>query len=155
MTPDDEISVDGGKKEVKDRWKLGNLFQYADDLMILVKGRTVESVREKASNAYKVMLNWFMRNRLKLNNQKTHFMFVMTRQRAAGKSLLDLVDFGGDYVAPSTSEKILGVTLQSNMSMHLHLVGGEGSVLQQISKKMRALWLLKSHLSFKSRKMTA
>ena len=134
---------------------MANLFQYADDLRILVIGRTVESVRERASNAYKVMQYWFMRNKLKLNNQKTHFMFMMTRQRAAGKSLQDLVDFGGETVAPSKSEKILGITIESNMSMHAHLVGGESSVLMQISKKMRALWLLKSHLTFKSRKMTA
>ena len=50
---------------------------------------------------------------------------------------------------------MLGVTLEKNMSVNLHLVAGDASILQQVSNKMRALWLLKKHLSFKSRKMTA
>ena len=82
-------------------------------------------------------------------------MFVMTRQRSAGKNLKEEIEFSGDLVTPSTSEKILGVTLETNLSVSSHLLTGESSVLNQVSRKMRALWLIKRHLSFKSRKMTA
>ena len=153
--PKDEVVCLGARREAKCRWKLGNLVQYADDLMIIIKGNSLESVRLKAREAYRTMQDWFLRNRLKLNSLKTHFMFVMTRQRAAGKDLLEPIDFGGDYVTPSKFEKVLGVSFESNLSVNLHLIAGEGSVLKQVSHKMRALWLIRKHLSFKSRKMTA
>ena len=111
----------GMRKEVKDRWKLGNVYQYADDIMIMIKGLTIESVKSKASDAYSIMQNWFLRNRLKLNSQKTNFMFVMTRQRAVGKNCHVSVQFGNDDVLPATSEKILGVTFENNMSVNSHL----------------------------------
>ena len=151
----EEVICKGMRKEVKDRWKLGNVYQYADDIMIMIKGLTIESVKSKASDAYSIMQNWFLRNRLKLNSQKTNFMFVMTRQRAVGKNCHVSVQFGNDDVLPATSEKILGVTFENNMSVNSHLTVGDSSLLQQVSRKMRALWLLRNHLSFKSRKMTA
>ena len=101
------------------------------------------------------MENWFLRNRLKSKSLKTHFMFVMTSQRAAGKNLQEEIEFSGDLVTPSTSQKILGVTLETNLSVSSHLLTGESSVLNQVSRKMRVFWLIKRHLSFKSRKMTA
>ena len=63
-------------------------------------------------------------------------MFVMTRQRAAGKDLLEPIDFRGDYVTPSKFETVLGVSFESNLSVNLHLIAGEGSVLKQVSHKM-------------------
>ena len=80
------------------------MLQYADDIMVLIKGMTVDSVRAKASEAYEVLHYWFLRNRLKLNSQKTHFMYIMTSKRAAGKALDEPVKFGSDYVVPSKSE---------------------------------------------------
>ena len=134
---------------------LGNILQYADDIMVLIKGMTVVSVRAKTSEAYEVLQDWFLRNRLKLNSQKTHFMYIMTSQRAAGKMLDEPVKFGNDYVVPSMSERVLGVTLGTNLSLDAHLFSAKNSIFQQVSSKMRALWLLKKHLSFKTRKMTA
>ena len=151
----EEVVRLGSRREVKERWSLGNLVQFADDLMILVKGDTLESVRSKAAEAYSAISEWFLRNRLKLNSQKTHFMYVMTRQRAVGKDLEEPIIFDRDQVAPSRSERVLGITFDTNLSVKDHLVQGECSVLSQVSKKMRALWIIKKHLSFKSRKMTA
>ena len=68
------------------------------------------------------MEDWFLRNRLKLNSLKTHFMFFMARQRAVGKNLQESLEFGGEKVTPSMSEKILGVTLETNMSISSHLL---------------------------------
>ena len=151
----DQSLIIGGRKEVENRWKAGNLTQYADDFMVIVKGKTLDIIRSKASEAYNILQNWFLRNRLKLNSKKTDFMFVMTRQRAAGKQLEDPVSFGSDMVAPSAYGKVLGITLESHLSMNAHLISGDSSIFNQVTRKMRALWIIKRHLSFKSRKMTA
>ena len=65
------------------------------------------------------------------------------------------IDIGGDMITPSSSERILGVTLERNLSVNLHLITGNSSLLKQVALKMRALWLVRKYLSFKSRKMTA
>ena len=152
---EEEVEFHGSRKEMKGRWRLGKLIQYADDLMILVTGKTLDSVRLKAAGAFKVMSEWCLRNRLKLNSLKTHFMFVLTRQRATGKDTQSTVEFGDSEVTPSVSERILGITLESNLAVNEHLVSGSCSILSQVSTKMRALWMIRKHLSFKSRKVTA
>ena len=82
-------------------------------------------------------------------------MFVLTRQRATGKDTQSTVEFGDSEVTPSVSERILGITLESNLAVNEHLVSGSCSILSQVSTKMRALWLIRKYLSFKSRKVTA
>ena len=82
-------------------------------------------------------------------------MYVMTRQRAARKDLASAIEIGGDMITPSSLERILGVTLERNLSVNLHLITGNSSMLKQVVSKMRALWLVRRYLSFKSRKMTA
>ena len=77
------------------------------------------------------------------------------RQRAIGIVVDEPVKFGSDYVVPSKSERVLWVTFETNFSLDAHLFSADNSIFQQVSRKMRALWLLKKHLSFKSRKMTA
>ena len=52
--PHEEVECLGARREVKIRWKLGDLIQYADDLMIMIQGKTIESVRSKASEAYRI-----------------------------------------------------------------------------------------------------
>ena len=79
----------------------------------------------------------------------------MTRQRAAGKDLASAIEIGGDMITPSSSERILGVTLERNLSVNLHLITGNSSLHKEVALKMRALWLVRKYLSFKSRKMTA
>ena len=56
----------GSKTEVMNRRCVGKLFPYADDLMVLIRGKTVDSVRSLASEAYSVLANMFLRNQLKL-----------------------------------------------------------------------------------------
>ena len=116
---------------------------------------SVQEVRDRATEVFSILSSWFLRNRLKLNSLKTHFMFIMTSQRSVGKDTESLVKLGDNYVTPTTSEKVLGLTFRSNMSVQTHLFDGEDSILKQVSRKMKGLWLLKRNLSFKARKSTA
>ena len=151
----DVVTVSNSKNEILNGRRVGNLFQYADDLMVLIRGKTVEQVRSLASYAYTILANWFLRNRLKLNSDKTHFMYIMTSQRAVGKDVSSPLLLEADSITPGFTEKVLGITLETTMSMRSHLIAAENSMIDQVAKKMRGLWLMKRHLTFKSRKMTA
>ena len=90
----DLVTDNGLKREVLNRRRVGNLFQFADDLMVLVRGKTVDHVRRLAMEAYEKLSDWFLKSRLKLNSEKSHFMFFMTRQRAVGKNTISPLKFG-------------------------------------------------------------
>ena len=54
---------------------------------------------------------------MKLNSQKTHFMYIMTRQRALGKDLEEPIIFDRDQVVPSKTERILGISFDTHLSV--------------------------------------
>ena len=151
----EEAEEIGNRIEIKNTSRMGELFQFADDLMVLIRGITVRAVGERATQIFSMLSTWFLKNRLKLNGSKTHFMYIMTSQRATGKNLSDPIQFGNDVVQPVKSERMLGITIEGSMSMQSHLISGEKAVAKQIASKMQGLWLLKRHLTFKARKASA
>ena len=62
---------------------------------------------------------------------------------------------GGDSIKPSLKERMLGISIGDRFSMKFHLTEGEDSLVQRVGNKMRALWQMKSRLSFKARRATA
>ena len=63
--------------------------------------------------------SWFSQNSLKINPTKTDFMLVHTRQRRTVGTFS--IDFGSSTVQPSQSVKILGVTMDKNLSWESHV----------------------------------
>ena len=102
----EEAEEIGNRIEIKNTSRIGELFQFADDLMVLIRGITVGAVGERATQIFSVLSTWFLKNRLKLNGSKTHFMYIMTSQRATGKNLSDPIQFGNDVVQPVKSERM-------------------------------------------------
>jgi len=151
----EDVFEEGGKKEVMNKKWTGLLVQYADDIMFLIRRKTVVAVKEAITGAYSVLQEWFQKSKLKLNSDKTHFMFLVSPQKAGTLDLTGKVNFGGEAIEPSEKERILGVTLGSRMSLRHHLMEGDDSILQKVSRKMRGLWQLKNKLTFKARKATA
>ena len=152
---EDSVADIGGRKEVLNKLWTGRLIQYADDIMFLIRRKTVMAVKETITNAYEVLAKWFLKSKLKLNSDKTHFMYLASPQKAAAVDLTGEVNVGGDMIEPSEKERILGVTIGSRMTMKYQLLEGEKCVMKQVSRKMRGLWQLKNKLTFKARKATA
>ena len=152
---EDRTQEIGGRREVCNKTRTGKLIQYADDIMFLIRRRSVEEVKLAISGAYGILSDWFLKSKLKLNSDKTHFMYLVSPQKAGTLDLTGSVDVGGDQIKPSDKERILGVTLGSRMSMRHQLMEGEDCIMQQVSRKMRGLWQLKNKLTFKARKATA
>ena len=153
--PEDAVTEIGDRKEVKNKLRTGRLIQYADDIMFMIRRKTSGAVKEAITRAYEVLASWFLKSKLKLNSDKTHFMYMVSPQKAGAVDLTGTVNVGGDLIEPSDKERILGVTLSSRMSMKHQLIEGEKCVMQKMSRKMRGLWQLKNKLTFKARKATA
>ena len=83
---------------------------------------------------YKILSDWFLKNELKLNASKTHFIYFTSPQRAGKVDLTGDVDIGGSLINPSESEKILGLTISSRMSMKYHLLEGNNSLVNKLEE---------------------
>ena len=123
--------------------------------MVILRAKTVELVRITASHTFNILAKWFDKSKLKLNSAKTHFMYLVSHQRAGANDLSADLIFGTDSVTPSLKEKLLGIQMATTMSMKYHLLEGEDSLVERIGMKMRGLWQLRNVLSFKARKSTA
>ena len=85
VTPDVEVDADivretGGRREVLNKNWTGRLIQYADDIMFLIRRNSVAAVNDVITGAYEVLANWFLKSKLKLNSDKTHFMHLVSPQ---------------------------------------------------------------------------
>ena len=152
---EDTVSEVGGRKEVNNKIRTGRLIQYADDIMFLIRRKSVNDIKNAISAAFQVLSDWFLKSKLKLNSDKTHFMYLVSPQKAGTVDLTGSVNVGEDEIEPSDKERILGVTIGSRMSMKHQLMEGDDCIMQQVSRKMRGLWQLKNKLTFKARKATA
>ena len=152
-TAEDEVTV-GGRMEVQTKLGTGWIIQYANDIMVLLTRKTPAALKEAAETAYQILAPWFRRAKLQLNAVKTHWVYFATQQKKNCIYEIPL-NLEGRRVKASKSEKVLGVTLEGNLSMREHISRGDESLMKRAKTKMRALWRVKNVLSFKARKETA
>ena len=59
----------------------GGMCCYADDSTYTVAGKTAEQLTEKLTHKYTVVADFLTDNKLKVNDDKTHFLVMSTRQK--------------------------------------------------------------------------
>jgi hypothetical protein len=97
--------------------------QYADDTQLFL-ALSQPDYTSDLTNLEKCLADlnyWFCLNGLALNPDKSDTILLGTRQRAHGYSKLTSVDVAGSVVALADHIKILGVTLDSQLTMDRHV----------------------------------
>ena len=94
--------------------------QYADDMQIYVAvSRLNQSINILQLERYlSVLRTWFSLNGLALNPSKSEVILMGTRQRAASLPSLFSINVAGSTVPFSPQVKLLGVTLDNNLSFN-------------------------------------
>ena len=99
---------------------------YADDTQLYLSFKADSSTAQ--NDAMKAMENcitairaWMIKDKLCLNDSKTEFMIVGTRQQLA-KVNIDQLCVGESSIVPVTSVKNLGSWFDKNMSMTTHII---------------------------------
>ena len=88
---------------------------YADDTTIYVCDDNHESVLDKLESETLILSEWFRNNYMKLNGDKCHLMIF-------GQKSNDLsIKIGSTTIVESTEEKLLGVTLDKQLSFKTHV----------------------------------
>ena len=94
---------------------------------------------------------WFCANGMALNPDKSEAILLGTSQRAHSYSSLATVNVAGSQIPLADHIKILGVTLDKNLSMNNHV----STVCKSIHYHIRALRHIRSSISEDMAKMVA
>ena len=130
-----------------------NQQQYADDtqLFISLSPSNYLSDLDNLTNCLDSLHVWFCANGMALNPDKSEAILVGTRQRSSSYSNLTTVNVAGSQIPLADHIKILGVTLDKNLSMDNHV----NAVSKSIHYHIRALRHIRSSISEDMAKMVA
>ena len=109
---------------------------FADDANLIITGNTYEEVNNKVNTLLQNVQNWVVQNGLKLNISKTKYMIFTNKARQ------DInVNISGVRVEQSTSERFLGVMIDSNLNWirHINLLSTKISRNAGILYKLKGL----------------
>lgn len=106
---------------------------YADDSQLYTWGHpsTVEQQRGRMELGIERIADWMRSNRLRLNPEKTDFLWCATRRRCLHLDT-GALSVCGALIRPSTSVRDLGVLLESDLSMRRHIAWTVGCCFRQL-----------------------
>jgi len=115
------------------------LVAFADDVALIVTGRTTDILEERANEALEKVSIWMKTNDLKLAVDKTECVMI-TKKRGYGEPRFTL---NGTIVQPKESLRYLGIELSKKLGYGTHIqaaavkVGKTASALQRILPNVR------------------
>ena len=106
---------------------------YADDSQLYTSGppSSVVQQRQRMELGIEQIAEWMRSNRLRLNPEKTDFLWCATRRRCPQLDT-DALSVCGARITPSTSVRDLGVLLESDLSMRRHVAWTVGCCFRQL-----------------------
>ena len=130
-----------------------NQQQYADDtqLFISLSPSNFSSELSNLTDCIDSLYAWFCRNGLALNPDKSEAILLGSRQRAHSYSSLTTVNIAGCQTHLSNHIKVLGVTLDKNLSWDIHI----NSVCKSAHYHIHALRHIRSFISDDMAKLVA
>lgn len=123
---------------------------YADDSTMTVSAANIDEIGASLTENCKVVKDWMIGNKLKLNAGKTHLLTVGTSARLRLQDSTLKVNMDGVDLVESEgqTEKLLGVLIQSDLKWHSHL----NELLSKLQTRLNALERLRHILPFNLKK---
>ena len=93
---------------------------------------------EKLSNKYKLLSDFLVSDKLKLNDDKTHLM-VMTTSRRRAYRLRDtqvVLRTPTEIIESTECEKLLGGLLHQDMKWNEHILDNEESLVRSLNSRL-------------------
>ena len=118
-----------------------NITSYADDTTPYSCAQDISSVISELQRIAKKMYDWYRNNHMKANPGKCHVILSSNTQRE--------IRFVNTSNASSLSEKLLGITLDSELKFKEHI----NKICNIVNKKLNALHRTRSHMSLDKRKI--
>ena len=114
---------------------------YADDTTAYFCAHDISSVIFELQRTAKKISDWCKNNHMNVNPGKCHAMLSSNTQLE--------IRFENTSIALSLSEKLLGITLDSELKFEKHI----NKIFNLVNKKLNALHRIANHMSLDKRKM--
>ena len=110
---------------------------YADDSTMTVTGQSTDEIGEKMTDNCRIVSQWMMGNKLKLNADKTHLMTVGTSRRLQSLPSQVAVEMDGYILeeSPDKFETLLGCQIEPDLKWHKQVE----EVLKKLRKRLTGL----------------
>ena len=97
------------------------------------------------------------KNRLMINDDKSHLLVFNTRNRRAKTQSLNMVEIRTptDTIRPTSKQKLLGCWVQDNLKWNEQLRDDDESLIKALNKRLNALKRVAYVADFKTRKLIA
>ena len=129
---------------------------YADDTTYSCSSKDPEQLSNMLSAKFRVISEYMVNNRLKLNDDKTHLMVMTTSQfRKKHINLHVEIRTPTEIIEPTETERLLGGLVHQNPKWAEHLLDGETSLVKGLTTRLSALKKVGKVASFMNRKMIA
>lgn len=129
-----------------------NADMYADDSSITAQAKTVPELEAKLNFDSEKISNWCIENHMSVNATKTKVALITTRQKRASlpENQRQLhVTMQGVPLENVNSEKILGITINNNLSWEEHI----NTIVSKINSKLALFRRIKGCLPYVTRKL--
>lgn len=125
--------------------RLGKIYLFADDTVLVVKGKNIESAVMQANIDLGNINKWFNINKMKINPLKTEYMILQKKKTYA---LSVNVKIGNNIIQRVEHVKYLGVYIDENLNFdkHVEVVG------KKLSSKINFMKRISRRLTFHTKK---
>ena len=135
----------------------GNVCCYADDTTYSCSDTDPQALSEQLTAKYKLLSEFLVSNRLKLNDDKTHLMVLttsQTRRRVGGFPDVVIRTPEAD-IRTTPVEKLLGAWIHQDLKWSEHLQENDESLVRALSTRLSAIKMVCKVATFQTRKMIA
>ena len=126
---------------------------YADDTTVSISSDNPATLSAKLTEKYKLIAQFMVDNRLKLNDDKTHLL-VMGRGGEQTRAQVRIRTATED-ITPTPCEKLLGCWVHQDLHWSEYIRGNQDSLIRSLSTRVTAVKKVRYLANFKTRKMIA
>ena len=126
---------------------------YADDTTVSISSDNPATLSAKLSDNYKLVAQFMVDNRLKLNDDKTHLLVMGTASEQTRAQIS--IRAATEEISPTPSEKLLGCWVHQDLHWTEYIRGNPDSLLRSLSSRVTAVKKIRYLANFRNRKMIA
>ena len=128
---DIEVETETKAEEVVSTPEDPTVVIYADDNTPCCTAENLEDLKEATENIAKKTVDWFSRNEMIVSSDKTKLIFIGSQRNRRNKIPIDYkpeVKVDKDLINLSSSEKLLGLTINETLSWNNFFYGDEEEI---------------------------
>ena len=119
---------------------------FADDTTLSISASTVDEIESKLNHDLLNVNEWLIANKLTLNETKTEFMIIGSRQRVPSFEQGPIIKLGNQVIKRVPNKKTLGVILNEHLTWNKHIDEQNKKISNNIALLRRAKSFVPEHI---------